>query len=812
MSGWARVYDRDWDSGRSQGLALAESIAVIGTTLNQRFVLEKELGRGGMGAVYRATDQILQRTVAIKILKDLGGEEVGRRLCLEAQILARLLHDNIVRLYDFNQNDGTYYFIMEEVDGTSFHKRWKRVTLPERLRMLAQTADALDYAHRQGVIHRDVKPANILLTSTDQAKLSDFGLSVQMGESQESGVVRGTPHYMSPEQARGKRLDHRTDLYSLGVLLYECATGTPPFQGSSLEIMSHHVHAEVEPPRARTPGINPDLDELILELLAKAPDARPGSGREVAERLRALAIGAANNASPTADAGEPGAPSGSFLTTQAQPGVLPPTVAALPATPSRTASRSDANPAQTMIEAVEADPIPLSPAERYLAGHYLAYLLGGSRRRGFLLRRPLDPLNADRARLLLALTYLSVAGTSDETINRAAALLDSRIDVRPSLSPIVVAKYLLGRDSPGKRRKFRQTRQQLQQASTYAQNHLTDPQGVLNPGLMPQVLDDLKKIAPSMSEVNDQLVQRWNRVAEVWRGNPAFRDAVLRYATTGAWRDPNSGLLWPEVVYPLIERARWQRRARSSYEALRDAVFAPLHLPDAGNRLDQVIKRTVPQQVVEQLDDELSGFLEDPGIEDEPDAEPSPQLTTRPSHSSIRAESFEDLGNDEPEPSGLVRLTSPDPVRLTQGDLGLLWKESIAALRDPKAQAAQRSIPVGPYRIAVVASIRSRAAGQVVIQGMPNKQLELLVPSFSSGGSATKPVIAAWVYTNNSLAVTYNDHQGVQRYILWNAPTSQQTNFADPADLNHALYQLGLETPDQLSRALSKKFRPTNPV
>ncbi|MEO6808565.1 MAG: hypothetical protein ABI353_05575, partial [Isosphaeraceae bacterium] len=136
----------------------------------------------------------------------------------------------------------------------------------------------------------------------------------------------------------------------------------------------------------------------------------------------------------------------------------------------------------------------------------------------------------------------------------------------------------------------------------------------------------------------------------------------------------------------------------------------------------------------------------------------------------------------------------------------------IAALRDPKAQAAQRSIPVGPYRIAVVASIRSRAAGQVVIQGMPNKQLELLVPSFSSGSSATKPVLAAWTYTNNSLAITYNDHQGTQRYILWNAPTSQQTNFSAPADLNHTLYQLGLEAPDQLNSALSKKFRPTNPV
>src|SRR4051812_15371162 len=108
-----------------------------------------------MGAVYRATDQVLQRTVAIKVLKGLGGDEVGSKLRLEAQILARLLHDNVVRLYDFSEHEGTFYFIMEEVDGTSFQKRWKRIELPERVRILAQVADALDYAHHQGVIHRD---------------------------------------------------------------------------------------------------------------------------------------------------------------------------------------------------------------------------------------------------------------------------------------------------------------------------------------------------------------------------------------------------------------------------------------------------------------------------------------------------------------------------------------------------------------------------------------------------------------------------------------------------------------------------------
>ena len=135
----------------------------IGTTLNQRFLLEKELGRGGMGAVYSATDQVLERKVAIKVLKEQSGEEVGKKLRLEAQIAARLLHENVVRIYDFGQAEAAYFLVMEEVNGTSYSKRWRHLPLDERLRVLAQVADALDYAHHQGVVHRDVKPANVLL-------------------------------------------------------------------------------------------------------------------------------------------------------------------------------------------------------------------------------------------------------------------------------------------------------------------------------------------------------------------------------------------------------------------------------------------------------------------------------------------------------------------------------------------------------------------------------------------------------------------------------------------------------------------------
>ena len=119
---------------------------------------------------------------------------------LEAQIAARLLHENVVRIYDFGQAEGTWYLVMEQVDGTSYVKRWRRLTLADRLRILAQVAEALDYAHHQGVVHRDIKPGNVLLTATDVPKLSDFGLSILAEQGDEAGTIRGTPHYMSPEQ------------------------------------------------------------------------------------------------------------------------------------------------------------------------------------------------------------------------------------------------------------------------------------------------------------------------------------------------------------------------------------------------------------------------------------------------------------------------------------------------------------------------------------------------------------------------------------------------------------------------------------
>ena len=625
----------------------------IGTTLNQRFLLDRELGRGGMGAVYSATDQLLERKVAIKVLKEQSGEEVGKKLRLEAQIAARLLHENVVRIYDFGQADSTYYLVMEEVNGTSYSKRWRHVALAERLNVLALVADALDYAHHQGVVHRDVKPANVLLTASDVAKLSDFGLSINTFASVEekAGIVRGTPHYMSPEQTRGGRLDFRTDLYSLGVMIYESATGGVPFTGPSVSIMSQHYSVVPDRPRSRNRAISEDLESLIVSLLAKRPTDRPASGGSVAQVLRQEAERARDTAgagsgeavsiattagfkapsltepmpaSTGSGANGPSAPSNAAVerTVAADPAGSMTTGATSPAPVSATISATKGAVAQPagpprraatvagtggmlalvrsplvrrMLELVLAEPILLTPEERFLHGHYLAYLLSGSRRRGLFLRRPLEPRNADRARLLLGVTYAIMADATDEAIGEAAALLDQRIEVRTFLSPIVMSKYLSCRESPARRKLFRQTRKAIGDQSAYAQKKMLDRQGVLNPGLMPQKLTDLVLLAPARTEVDDILVERWNRVTDVWRNQPEFRTAVLRYATANAHRDPASTGLWPEVVYPLIERARWHRRIRGRTEAIWDYISGKiLHVADAGVVLDRAIDRVVP--------------------------------------------------------------------------------------------------------------------------------------------------------------------------------------------------------------------------
>lgn len=872
----------------------AFTVIDIGTTLNQRFLLEKELGRGGMGAVYSATDQKLQRRVAIKVLKESSGPEVQKKLHLEAQIAARLMHENVVTLYDIGEAGDTCFLIMEQVDGTSYSKRWRHLTMEERLRVLAQVAEALDYAHHQGVIHRDIKPGNVLLTSADVPKLSDFGLSILVEQGDQSGAIRGTPLYMSPEQTKGVPLDYRSDLYSLGVMIYESSAGATPFAGNSMAVMTQHVSTAPSPPRSKNPWISEDLETLILALLSKRPDERPRSGTAVAEALRQEVERLAADRRQGGNAGEMttrasaanAAPSGAPASARngtpgteraAVPGASP-SRAAVPSdpgaagyaptegtgelrggVPGAAASMTRAGPApasiapgssarnarpaslsaatggltvivrsplvRQMLATVLADPILLSAEERYLTGHYLAFLLSGSRRRGLLLRRPMEPRNADRARLMLGITYALLAGSTDEAIRDAAALLDQRIDVRPALSPVVVAKYLEARSSPGQRRVFRQTRKAIARASKYAQRRLLDVKGVLNPGLMPQRLEDLHHIAPPRTEVDDVLVERWNRVAEVWRIEPEFRHAVLRYATTNAYEDPASVSLWPEVVYPLIERARLHRRLRTRLEAVWDYLCAQvLHVPDAGVQLDRAMHRSVPAPLAAQLDDSLELLVESPHL-DEEEADPmaaqldeADRLAASISVGGDRAslEAIAEPGSDSRERAA-VRLVDLDPLRFSQTDLHELWKEAITALQQVQARPGSRPpthrhVPVGPYRLTVIPSVRGRTAGQVAIQGMSHKQIELSTPTVRTKGSSSKALVAIWVYEDSSLVVAHLDFMGSEHYILWHAPLGHQLNFTDAGELNHELFSLGMEIPDQLDRVLTRSFRPRNPV
>ncbi|MHB1560037.1 MAG: hypothetical protein ACYC61_21505, partial [Isosphaeraceae bacterium] len=478
-----------------------------------------------------------------------------------------------------------------------------------------------------------------------------------------------------------------------------------------------------------------------------------------------------------------------------------------------------------MLATVLADPILLSAEERYLTGHYLAFLLSGSRRRGLLPRRPSEPRNADRARLMLGITYALLAGSTGEAIRDAAALLDQRIDVRPALSPIVVAKYLEARSSPGRRRIFRQTRKAIARASKYAQRRLLDVKGVLNPGLMPQRLEDLHHIAPPRTEVDDVLVERWNRVAEVWRIEPEFRHAVLRYATTNAYQDPASVSLWPEVVYPLIERARLHRRLRTRLEAVWDYLCAQvLRVPDAGVQLDRAMHRSVPAPLAAHLDDSLELLVENPRL-DEEEADPmaapvdeADRLAASISIDGNRAslEAIAEPGSESRERAA-VRLVDLDPLRFSQTDLHELWKEAITALQQVQARPGSRPpthrhVPVGPYRLTVIPSVRGRTAGQIAIQGMSHKQIELSTPTIRTRGSSGKALVAIWVYEDNSLVIAHLDFMGSEHYILWHAPLGHQLNFTDAGELNHELFSLGLEIPDQLDRVLTRNFRPRNPV
>ncbi len=262
--------------------------------LNQRYEIEEKLGDGGMATVYRGRDTRLNRVVAIKVLHAHHANDINflQRFSHEAQAAANLRHPSIVDIYDVGQEDRQHFIVMELVDGhdlKSIILRKRQLPIQQVLQIGATIAEGLDTAHNLGMVHRDVKPQNILVTHEGTAKITDFGIAKSgLSTAQtETGVTFGTADYISPEQAKGQPATAQSDIYALAVTLYEALTGQLPFTGdSAVAVALQHVSSKPPPIRRHNPNVSPSLEQLILRALSKNPSERPASAREFANLLR----------------------------------------------------------------------------------------------------------------------------------------------------------------------------------------------------------------------------------------------------------------------------------------------------------------------------------------------------------------------------------------------------------------------------------------------------------------------------------------------------------------------------------------------
>jgi len=263
-----------------------------------RYVVEAQIGRGGMATVWRAHDTVLNRPVALKRLRPglREDDESMKRFSREARTVARLSHPGIVRLLDMGEDDDGPYLVMELVDGEDLKTRIVRegrMAPREVARIGAQVASTLAFAHRHGVIHRDIKPQNVLIDRAGNAKLADFGIAQLLevsGESRltRSGMMVGTSDYLAPEQAEGRPVDGRTDTYALGIVLWECLTGELPFPGENfVAVAMRQLKDPLPDPRTRVPEVPARLAECVLRAAAKNPDDRFASAEDFAAELEA---------------------------------------------------------------------------------------------------------------------------------------------------------------------------------------------------------------------------------------------------------------------------------------------------------------------------------------------------------------------------------------------------------------------------------------------------------------------------------------------------------------------------------------------
>lgn len=285
---------------------------LIGATLGNYKILAP-LGQGGMARVYRAIQENLGREVAVKVLPPwyAADRSFVDRFNLEAKMVAGLSHPNIVTIHDFNEQDGHLYIVMQLVDGGTLKQQIDTMpTRPGGIRSMdlaevniifKQLADALSFAHRKGIIHRDVKPVNVLMDQGKRPILSDFGIAKVLEGTKEltrPGAGVGTPEYMSPEQCKGEMVDGRADIYAMGIMLFECLTGRTPFVGDNYPALAHsQIYEEPPDPRRFNPQLPPAVRDVMLIALQKKPEFRYQRANAMADALEQAVKGAALNTS-----------------------------------------------------------------------------------------------------------------------------------------------------------------------------------------------------------------------------------------------------------------------------------------------------------------------------------------------------------------------------------------------------------------------------------------------------------------------------------------------------------------------------------
>jgi len=348
-----------------------------------KYIVKGELGRGGMGAVYLAEQPGLGREVAIKelILSAVADPTALKRFMQEAQVMARTSHPNLVQVYDLEQSGDANYIVLEFVRGRSLRDRINQgaLPMPQTFAVMHGVLQALDYAHKHSIVHRDMKPENVLMSEEGDVKVADFGIARLTDDSgagstaTKTGTTVGTPQYMSPEQVASSKVDGRSDLYSAGIMFYELVVGQPPFTASEADgpftLMAKHVQAPPKPPSVHRPGLDMGLEEVILKSLSKRPEERYQSGQEFDDAMSRIADrlcpGWQRSLQPGADLAKM-VPGGT-----ASPSAIP-AIAGMPVMPA--ASPMPAQPVQSVYNPTP----PVRPVAKKTAGclSIIAGLLG----------------------------------------------------------------------------------------------------------------------------------------------------------------------------------------------------------------------------------------------------------------------------------------------------------------------------------------------------------------------------------------------------------------------------------------------------